>query len=64
MPLSTVDPRLFGSRYGADCLTGEIYDYERLRAEMVEKQNYAFRGHSDCELVLALWVANANPSMA
>ena len=36
--------------------TGEIYDYDRLRAEMIEKQNYAFKGRSDCELVLALCV--------
>ncbi|KAK4693692.1 asparagine synthase (glutamine-hydrolyzing), partial [Lecanoromycetidae sp. Uapishka_2] len=36
-------------------VNGEIYDYDRLRADMVEKQGYKFQGRSDCELVLALY---------
>ncbi len=36
-------------------VNGEIYEYERLRGEMVEKLNYKFNGTSDCELVLALY---------
>ncbi|KAL6713362.1 hypothetical protein ACLMJK_008827 [Lecanora helva] len=36
-------------------VNGEIYDYDRLRAEMIEKIGYHFRGRSDCELVLALY---------
>lgn len=36
-------------------VNGEIYEYDRLRAEMVEKLHYRFQGTSDCELVLALY---------
>ena len=36
-------------------VNGEIYDYDRLRTEMVEKEDYQFQGRSDCELVLALY---------
>lgn len=36
-------------------VNGEIYGYERLRADMVDKQDYKFKGRSDCELVLALY---------
>ena len=36
-------------------VNGEIYEYDRLRAEMIEKIGYRFRGTSDCELVLALY---------
>ena len=36
-------------------VNGEIYDYDRLRADMVEKIGYHFKGTSDCELVLALY---------
>ena len=36
-------------------VNGEIYDYDRLRAEMVQKIGYKFQGTSDCELVLALY---------
>ena len=36
-------------------VNGEIYDYDSLRAEMVAKIDYQFRGRSDCELVLALY---------
>ena len=36
-------------------VNGEIYEYDRLRQEMVEKLDYHFQGHSDCELVLALY---------
>jgi Glutamine amidotransferase domain len=43
---------MFEAEHGA----GEIYDYDRLRAEMIEKQKYEFKGRSDCELVLALYV--------
>ena len=36
-------------------VNGEIYDYEKLRAEMEEKLDYRFQGTSDSELVLALY---------
>lgn len=36
-------------------VNGEIYEYDRLRAEMIEKLDYEFQGRSDCELVLALY---------
>ena len=36
-------------------VNGEIYEYERLRAEMIQKLDYNFQGRSDCELVLALY---------
>lgn len=36
-------------------VNGEIYDYDRLRLEMVAKLDYKFGGTSDCELVLALY---------
>lgn len=34
---------------------GEIYDYDQIRADMIDKQSYEFQGRSDCELVLALY---------
>ena len=36
-------------------VNGEIYDYDRLRLETVEKCGYQFKGGSDCELLLALY---------
>lgn len=36
-------------------VNGEIYDDERLRQDMIEKENYQFQGRCDCELVLALY---------
>jgi len=36
-------------------VNGEIYDYEKLRAEMEQNIDYAFQGTSDSELVLALY---------
>lgn len=36
-------------------VNGEIYDYDRLREEMIEKEKYQFQGRSDSELVLALY---------
>lgn len=36
-------------------VNGEIYDYNRLRLEMIDKLGYNFGGTSDCELVLALY---------
>lgn len=39
-------------------VNGEIYEYDRLRAEMIEKLDYQFQGRSDCELVLALYKAH------
>lgn len=36
-------------------VNGEIYEYDRLRVEMIEKIGYQFKGTSDCELVLALY---------
>jgi asparagine synthetase B (glutamine-hydrolysing) len=34
-------------------VNGELYDHERYRAEL--STEYNFRGHSDCEIVLALY---------
>lgn len=34
-------------------VNGELYDHERYRAELA--QEYDFKGHSDCEIVLALY---------
>ena len=36
-------------------INGEIYEYDKLRAEMQEKLGYKFQGTSDSELVLALY---------
>ena len=36
-------------------VNGEIYEYDRLRDEMIEKLGYNFESTSDCELVLALY---------
>ena len=36
-------------------VNGEIYDYDRLRREMIDRLGYKFGGTSDCELVLALY---------
>lgn len=36
-------------------VNGELYDYDQLRSEMVDKNQYHFKGHSDSELVLALY---------
>lgn len=36
-------------------INGEIYEYDKLRAEMQEKLGYQFQGTSDSELVLALY---------
>ena len=36
-------------------VNGEIYDYDRLREEMIKKEDYQFQGRSDSELVLALY---------
>jgi asparagine synthase (glutamine-hydrolysing) len=34
-------------------VNGELYDFEKYRAEL--SQVYSFKGHSDCEIVLALY---------
>jgi asparagine synthase (glutamine-hydrolysing) len=36
-------------------VNGEIYDYGSLRASLLEKTKYNFKGHSDCEIVIALY---------
>ncbi|KAK8001588.1 amidase chyE [Apiospora marii] len=36
-------------------INGEIYDHERLRAECIRECGYQFRGHSDSEVVVALY---------
>lgn len=41
-------------------INGEIYDYDRLRLEMVEKCGYQFKGESDCELFACLVLALRN----
>lgn len=36
-------------------VNGEIYDYDRLRAELGHQFGYGFRGKCDSELVVALY---------
>ncbi|KAK6833326.1 asparagine synthase [Apiospora arundinis] len=36
-------------------INGEIYDHERLRIECIRECGYQFRGHSDSEVVVALY---------
>lgn len=36
-------------------VNGELYDYDVLKASLVEKTGYKFKGHSDCEIVIALY---------
>ncbi|KAL9611160.1 MAG: hypothetical protein Q9167_004182 [Letrouitia subvulpina] len=36
-------------------VNGEIYDYDRIRAHLSQEFNYKFQGHSDSELVVALY---------
>jgi len=36
-------------------VNGELYDYDRIREELVEKTDYKFKGRSDCEIVVALY---------
>ncbi len=36
-------------------VNGELYDYERIREELIEKSGYKFKGRSDCEIVIALY---------
>lgn len=36
-------------------LNGEIYDYDRIRNRLSQQFNYKFQGHSDSELVIALY---------
>jgi asparagine synthase (glutamine-hydrolysing) len=36
-------------------VNGELYDYDALRASLLEKTGYNFKGHSDCEIVIALY---------
>jgi asparagine synthase (glutamine-hydrolysing) len=42
-------------------VNGEIYDYDRLRAELTSLHGYQFRGHSDSELVVALYKSYGAP---
>lgn len=36
-------------------VNGEIYDYDRIRKNLVRQFKYKFQGHSDSELVVALY---------
>lgn len=36
-------------------VNGEFYDYDRIRADLLEKTDYHFKGRSDSELVIALY---------
>ena len=36
-------------------MNGELYDYDALKSSLVEKTDYKFKGHSDCEIVIALY---------
>lgn len=37
-------------------VNGEIYDYDNVRAQISSVSDYAFKGHSDSELVVALYL--------
>ena len=36
-------------------VNGELYDHDRIRQELIDTTGYKFRGHSDCEIVVALY---------
>ena len=36
-------------------VNGELYDHDRIRAELQQKTDYKFKGRSDCEIVIALY---------
>lgn len=36
-------------------VNGEFYDYDRIRQDLTDKSSYEFRGHSDSELIIALY---------
>lgn len=36
-------------------VNGELYDYDAIRADLSGKTSYRFVGHSDCEIVIALY---------
>ncbi|KAL9597624.1 MAG: hypothetical protein Q9219_005007 [cf. Caloplaca sp. 3 TL-2023] len=36
-------------------VNGELYDHKRIREDIQKKTNYAFKGSSDCEIVIALY---------
>ena len=36
-------------------VNGELYDHERLRAELIQNTDYRFKSRSDCEIVIALY---------
>lgn len=42
-------------------VNGEIYDFDRLRDELTREHGYQFRGHSDSELVIALYSVYGAP---
>ena len=44
-----------GERRIHTVVNGEIYDYDRLRNRLSKQFNYNFQGHSDSELVIALY---------
>jgi asparagine synthase (glutamine-hydrolysing) len=37
-------------------VNGELYNHDRIRSELVQKTGYKFRGRSDCEIVIALYL--------
>lgn len=37
-------------------VNGELYDHERIRADLAKETGYCFKGHSDSELVVALYL--------
>jgi asparagine synthase (glutamine-hydrolysing) len=36
-------------------VNGELYDVDRIRADLIRETGYVFKGHSDCEIVVALY---------
>lgn len=43
-------------------INGEIYDHERIRAELEQNHGYHFKGHSDSEVVVALYTVYGAPA--
>jgi asparagine synthase (glutamine-hydrolysing) len=37
-------------------VNGELYDHDRIRSELQQQTSYIFKGRSDCEIVIALYL--------
>ncbi|GAB7357484.1 hypothetical protein MBLNU459_g0021t1 [Dothideomycetes sp. NU459] len=50
-----MDASLEAIKHRGPDINGEFYDYDRIRAELLEKTDYHFKGRSDSELIIALY---------